>query len=120
MIQAFSKSYHTNDHAESGSIGFLSSLIGDGCECDGYSIRIVGHSLGGAIASLLGIRVYFLSTKDYIPFFNFSFISDFFLSFWLIASLQIPEPICICLWTPPVCGFRCGKCMFGICYKVEF
>ncbi|KAG7653214.1 Fungal lipase-like domain [Arabidopsis suecica] len=42
---------------ESGSIGFLSSLIGDGCECDGYSIRIVGHSLGGAIASLLGIRL---------------------------------------------------------------
>ncbi|XP_023633112.1 uncharacterized protein LOC17897412 isoform X2 [Capsella rubella] len=42
---------------ESGSIGFLSSLIGDGCECDGYSIRIVGHSLGGAIASLLGIRI---------------------------------------------------------------
>ncbi|KAL1200329.1 hypothetical protein V5N11_034074 [Cardamine amara subsp. amara] len=42
---------------ESGSIGFLSSLIGDGCECDGYSIRIVGHSLGGAIASLLGLRL---------------------------------------------------------------
>ncbi|XP_010475297.1 PREDICTED: sn1-specific diacylglycerol lipase beta isoform X2 [Camelina sativa] len=45
------------DPGESGSIGFLSSLIGDGCECDGYSIRIVGHSLGGAIASLLGIRL---------------------------------------------------------------
>jgi hypothetical protein len=44
---------------ESESSGFLSSLIGDGCECDGYSIRIVGHSLGGAIASLLGIRVRF-------------------------------------------------------------
>ncbi|XP_013600074.1 PREDICTED: sn1-specific diacylglycerol lipase beta-like isoform X3 [Brassica oleracea var. oleracea] len=42
---------------ESESIGFLSSLIGDGCECDGYSIRIVGHSLGGAIASLLGVRL---------------------------------------------------------------
>ncbi|VYS45129.1 unnamed protein product [Arabidopsis thaliana] len=42
---------------ESESSGFLSSLIGDGCECDGYSIRIVGHSLGGAIASLLGIRL---------------------------------------------------------------
>ncbi|KAL0797404.1 hypothetical protein Bca101_052578 [Brassica carinata] len=42
---------------ESESMGFLSSLIGEGCECDGYSIRIVGHSLGGAIASLLGIRL---------------------------------------------------------------
>nr|XP_018486679.1 PREDICTED: sn1-specific diacylglycerol lipase beta-like [Raphanus sativus] len=45
------------DPGESGSTGFLSSLIGDGCECAGYSIRIVGHSLGGAIASLLGIRL---------------------------------------------------------------
>lgn len=52
--------------AESESMGFLSSLIGDGCECDGYSIRIVGHSLGGAIASLLGIRVCFQFTKVYI------------------------------------------------------
>ncbi|KAF2546236.1 hypothetical protein F2Q70_00019485 [Brassica cretica] len=45
------------DPGESGSTGFLSSLIGDGGECAGYSIRIVGHSLGGAIASLLGIRL---------------------------------------------------------------
>lgn len=39
------------------SRGFLSSLLGAGCECDGYAVRIVGHSLGGAIAALLGIRV---------------------------------------------------------------
>ncbi|CAM8979453.1 unnamed protein product [Rhodiola kirilowii] len=38
--------------------GFLSSLLGPGCECDGYKLCIVGHSLGGAIASLLGIRLY--------------------------------------------------------------
>ncbi|XP_050235697.1 uncharacterized protein LOC126685774 isoform X2 [Mercurialis annua] len=38
--------------------GLLSSLLGAGCECDGYSINIVGHSLGGAIAALLGIRLY--------------------------------------------------------------
>ncbi|CAH9062374.1 unnamed protein product [Cuscuta epithymum] len=38
--------------------GFLSSLLGSGCECDGYSMRIVGHSLGGAIAALLGIRLH--------------------------------------------------------------
>lgn len=37
--------------------GFLSSLLGAGCECEGYEIRVVGHSLGGAIGALLGLRV---------------------------------------------------------------
>ncbi|CAN6483271.1 unnamed protein product [Victoria cruziana] len=37
--------------------GFLSSLMGSGSECHGYNIRIVGHSLGGAVATLLGIRL---------------------------------------------------------------
>ncbi|XP_010999987.1 PREDICTED: uncharacterized protein LOC105107673 isoform X2 [Populus euphratica] len=46
-----------NNESE-GSSGFLSSLLGAGCECDGYSLRIVGHSLGGAIAALLGLRLY--------------------------------------------------------------
>ncbi|KAL0812587.1 hypothetical protein Bca101_069030 [Brassica carinata] len=46
------------DPGESGSTGFLSSLIGDGGECAGYSIRIVGHSLGGAIASFPNLYVY--------------------------------------------------------------
>ncbi|XP_068665380.1 uncharacterized protein [Aristolochia californica] len=41
-----------------GGAGFLSSLLGDGCECQGYHVRIVGHSLGGSIAALLGIRLY--------------------------------------------------------------
>ncbi|PIA29866.1 hypothetical protein AQUCO_05800146v1 [Aquilegia coerulea] len=40
------------------STGFLSSLLGVGCECHGYNVRIVGHSLGGAIGALLGIRLY--------------------------------------------------------------
>ncbi|XWS13249.1 hypothetical protein CRYUN_Cryun36dG0021300 [Craigia yunnanensis] len=40
------------------SSGFLSSLLGAGCECEGYSLRIVGHSLGGAISALLGIRLH--------------------------------------------------------------
>ncbi|WJX15552.1 hypothetical protein P8452_05684 [Trifolium repens] len=40
------------------SYGFLSKLLGFGCECFGYNIRIVGHSLGGAIAALLGLRLY--------------------------------------------------------------
>lgn len=40
------------------STGFLSSLLGEGCECEGYDVRIVGHSLGGAIAALLGLRLH--------------------------------------------------------------
>ncbi|KAL5849154.1 hypothetical protein ACOSQ3_007215 [Xanthoceras sorbifolium] len=43
---------------DSDSTGFLSSLLGAGCECDGYNVKIVGHSLGGAIAALLGLRLY--------------------------------------------------------------
>ncbi|XP_062109907.1 uncharacterized protein LOC133821780 isoform X2 [Humulus lupulus] len=43
---------------ESSSNGLLSSLLGAGCECEGYNVRIVGHSLGGAIAALLGMRLY--------------------------------------------------------------
>lgn len=38
--------------------GCLSSLLGEGCECEGYNLRIVGHSLGGAIATLVGFRLY--------------------------------------------------------------
>ncbi|KAK4266539.1 hypothetical protein QN277_027439 [Acacia crassicarpa] len=45
---------------ESESSGLLSTLLGVGCECFGYDVRIVGHSLGGAIAALLGIRLYHL------------------------------------------------------------
>lgn len=40
------------------SSGFLSSLLGAGGECEGYKIRIVGHSLGGSIAALLGLKLY--------------------------------------------------------------
>lgn len=47
-----------DDDISSGSRGFLSSLLGAGCECNGYSVRIVGHSLGGAIAAMLGLRLY--------------------------------------------------------------
>ncbi|KAF3974755.1 hypothetical protein CMV_001943 [Castanea mollissima] len=45
------------DH-ESKSSGYLSSLLGARCECDGYNVRIVGHSLGGSIGALLGIKLY--------------------------------------------------------------
>ncbi|CAI9102755.1 OLC1v1001075C1 [Oldenlandia corymbosa var. corymbosa] len=37
--------------------GFLSSLLGVGCECEVYNLQIVGHSLGGAIAAVLGFRM---------------------------------------------------------------
>ncbi|XP_042491710.1 uncharacterized protein LOC122071424 isoform X7 [Macadamia integrifolia] len=47
-----------NEENSPGATGLLSSLLGAGCECDGYSVRIVGHSLGGAIGTLLGIRLY--------------------------------------------------------------
>ncbi|XP_044500136.1 diacylglycerol lipase-beta isoform X2 [Mangifera indica] len=47
-----------NDSHDFGSIGFLSSLLGARCECDGYNVRLVGHSLGGSIATLLGLRLY--------------------------------------------------------------
>lgn len=43
---------------DNNSTGFLTSLLGVGGECHGYQIRIVGHSLGGAIGALLGIRLY--------------------------------------------------------------
>ncbi|KAL5229241.1 hypothetical protein ABZP36_017506 [Zizania latifolia] len=46
------------DKPEAVPAGFLTSLLGDGCECHGYNIEIVGHSLGGAVAALLGIRLY--------------------------------------------------------------
>ncbi|XP_031247740.1 uncharacterized protein LOC116105463 isoform X1 [Pistacia vera] len=46
------------DNDDFGSTGFLSSLLGAGCECDGYNVRLVGHSLGGSIATLLGLRLY--------------------------------------------------------------
>jgi len=44
-------------NADSESYGLLSKLLGFGCECFGYNVRIVGHSLGGAIAALLGLQV---------------------------------------------------------------
>lgn len=46
------------DDSPSEVSGFLSSLLGEGCECHGYQVRIVGHSLGGAVATLLGLRLY--------------------------------------------------------------
>ncbi|KAJ3696868.1 hypothetical protein LUZ61_000573 [Rhynchospora tenuis] len=44
-------------NSDSGS-GFLTSLLGEGGKCHRYKLRIVGHSLGGAVATLLGIRLY--------------------------------------------------------------
>ncbi|URE42619.1 Lipase (class 3) [Musa troglodytarum] len=47
-----------DDASPSETSGFLSSLLGPGSECYGYEVNIVGHSLGGAIATLLGLRLY--------------------------------------------------------------
>ncbi|XP_076905914.1 uncharacterized protein LOC143561826 [Bidens hawaiensis] len=38
--------------------GLLTSLLGPGCDCEGYNLRVVGHSLGGAIAAMLGLKLY--------------------------------------------------------------
>nr|CAB3475117.1 unnamed protein product [Digitaria exilis] len=46
------------DNSDTAAAGFLSSLLGYGCECHGYNIEIVGHSLGGSVAALLGIKLY--------------------------------------------------------------
>ncbi|XP_027363289.1 uncharacterized protein LOC113870922 isoform X2 [Abrus precatorius] len=46
------------EEPDSESYGLLSNLLGFGCECFGYNVRIVGHSLGGAIAALLGLQLY--------------------------------------------------------------
>ncbi|CAI5506342.1 unnamed protein product, partial [Closterium sp. Naga37s-1] len=37
--------------------GILSELLGEGGECEGYGLRLVGHSMGGAVCSLTAIRV---------------------------------------------------------------
>ena len=66
-----------NGVAESDSGGLLSSLLGAGCECEGYNLRIVGHSLGGAIAALLGVRVWFTASKS-------SCLNAYFIASWLI------------------------------------
>lgn len=62
------------------SRGFLSSLLGAGCECNGYAIRIVGHSLGGAIASMLGLRVRVLTLH---PLASFKILKIYFTNLWL-------------------------------------
>jgi hypothetical protein len=49
----------SSDKSDTVTAGFLSSLLGDGCECHGYNIAIIGHSLGGSVAALLGIKVSF-------------------------------------------------------------
>jgi alpha-beta hydrolase superfamily lysophospholipase len=43
--------------SESSNQGLLSKLLGSGGDCKGYKLRLVGHSLGGAIAALIGLRV---------------------------------------------------------------
>ncbi|XP_042378225.1 uncharacterized protein LOC121971155 isoform X1 [Zingiber officinale] len=49
---------HEKDDLPSKQAGFLASLVGVGCECYGYKIRIVGHSLGGSVAAVLGLRLF--------------------------------------------------------------
>ncbi|XP_039773320.1 diacylglycerol lipase-beta-like isoform X1 [Panicum virgatum] len=48
----------TGENTSSGRLGFLSTLLGQGSECHGYKVRIVGHSLGGAVATVLGMMLF--------------------------------------------------------------
>lgn len=48
----------TGENTKSGRLGFLSTLLGESGECHGYRVRIVGHSLGGAVATVLGMMLF--------------------------------------------------------------
>ncbi|XP_040379409.1 uncharacterized protein LOC102717245 isoform X2 [Oryza brachyantha] len=48
----------TGDNLSSRTVGFLPTLVGEGSECHGYKIRLVGHSLGGAVAAVLGMMLF--------------------------------------------------------------
>ena len=37
--------------------GLLTELFGPNGDCKGYQLRLVGHSLGGSICALTGLRV---------------------------------------------------------------
>ena len=39
--------------------------MGEGSECHGYKVRLVGHSLGGAVATVLGMMVKMLNLQFY-------------------------------------------------------
>lgn len=81
---------YKNEGSASDSGGFLSSLLGAGCECEGYDIRIVGHSLGGAISALLGLRV-----RAYHIIFNFFFFGIICLLF----GLSLANYLIFCITT---------------------
>lgn len=74
--------------AGSGSSSLLSSLLGVGCECEGYSIRIVGHSLGGAIAALLGLRVRHFLLGMYSDCFPFPVCNYLIVFLFLYTSIM--------------------------------
>lgn len=57
ILLHYIRMYVSADSVSTETTGFLSSLLGVGCECQGYQLRLVGHSLGGAVVTLLGIRV---------------------------------------------------------------
>uniref|UniRef100_A0A0E0KS55 Uncharacterized protein n=1 Tax=Oryza punctata TaxID=4537 RepID=A0A0E0KS55_ORYPU len=48
----------TGDNSSSITVGFLPALVGKDSECHGYKIRVVGHSLGGSVATVLGMMLF--------------------------------------------------------------
>ncbi|KAM3387818.1 hypothetical protein ACQJBY_010572 [Aegilops geniculata] len=47
-----------SENTSAKKLGFLSTLVQEGSECHGYKIRVVGHSLGGAVATVLGMMLF--------------------------------------------------------------
>jgi hypothetical protein len=60
--------YHNgnSENTSSKKLGFLSTLVQEGSDCHGYKIRLVGHSLGGAVATVLGMMVKHVKHSLYI------------------------------------------------------
>jgi putative lipase involved disintegration of autophagic bodies len=56
----------TGDNSSSLTVGFLPALVGEGSECHGYKIRVVGHSLGGSVATVLGMMVMLAESSPFI------------------------------------------------------
>ncbi|GJS89870.1 triacylglycerol lipase SDP1-like protein [Tanacetum coccineum] len=52
--------------AEFQEVRLLTSYLGAGCKCEGYDLHVVGHSLGGAIAAMLGLKVVKITHSRYV------------------------------------------------------
>ncbi|GKC34548.1 carbon catabolite repressor protein 4 homolog 6 [Tanacetum coccineum] len=56
LITRFTQFITQTAEAEFQEVRLLTSYLGAGCKCEGYDLHVVGHSLGGAIAAMLGLK----------------------------------------------------------------